>query len=246
MISVSPSVEICPGDSTLLTVSATGGFGQYYFFWPTTGETTQSIWVNPMTTATYQVIVSDECQTFTVNGATTVIVVKPTANFQISSHTWFDDIPITFMNTSINAVEYLWSFGDGNYSNLVHPNNTYEDPGMYYVTLIAYDEKGCTDTIVKPLPIEEAFYVYVPNSFTPDNLRHNNYFSASFYGVRSAKVMIFNRWGQLVFESDQLDFKWDATYKNTIVPDGTYTWRIDYISNSGREIMITGHVNVLK
>jgi len=246
VINISPSVEICPGDSVLLSVSATGGFGQYYYLWPATGETTASIWVNPMVTTNYQVIVSDECQTFTVNGSTSVVVVKPTANFQVSSHTWFDDLPITFMNTSQNAVTYFWSFGDGNTSTLVHPNNTYDDPGLYYVTLIAYDEKGCTDTIVKPMPIEEAYYVYVPNSFTPDGLRHNNTFSASFYGVRSAKVMIFNRWGQLVFESDALDFEWDATYKDKLVQDGTYTWRIDYVSNSGREVMITGHVNVLK
>ena len=246
VISVSPSVEICPGDSTLLTVSATGGFGQYYYLWPATGETTASIWVNPLVSTNYQVIVSDECQTFTVNGSTSVVVVKPSANFQVSSHTWFDDLPITFMNTSQNAVTYFWSFGDGNTSTLVHPNNTYDDPGLYYVTLIAYDEKGCTDTIVKPMPIEEAYYVYVPNSFTPDGLRHNNTFTASFYGVRAAKTMIFNRWGQLVFESDALDFEWDATYRNTIVQDGTYTWRIDYVSNSGREVMITGHVNVLR
>lgn len=246
VISVSPSVEICPGDSTLLTVSATGGFGQYYYLWPATGETTASIWVNPLVSTNYQVIVSDECQTFTVNGSTSVVVVKPTANFQVSSHTWFDDLPITFMNTSQSAVDYFWSFGDGNTSTLVHPNNTYDDPGLYYVTLIAYDEKGCTDTIVKPMPIEEAYYVYIPNSFTPDGLRFNNTFTASFYGVRSAKTMIFNRWGQLVFESDQLDFEWDATYKGSMVQDGTYTWRIDYVSNSGREVRITGHVNVLK
>jgi gliding motility-associated-like protein len=246
VISVSPSVEICPGDSTLLTVSATGGFGQYYYLWPASGETTASIWVNPFVSTNYQVIVSDECQTFTVNGSTSVLVVKPTANFQVSSHTWFDDLPITFMNTSQNAVDYFWSFGDGNTSTLVHPNNTYDDPGLYYVTLIAYDEKGCTDTIVKPMPIEEAYYVYVPNSFTPDGFRHNNTFSASFYGVHSAKTRVFNRWGQLIFESDDLNFKWDGTYKGVMSPDGTYTWRIDYVSNSGREIMITGHVNVLK
>jgi gliding motility-associated-like protein len=58
--------------------------------------------------------------------------------------------------------------------------------------------------------------------------------------------MIFNRWGQLVFEFDQLDFEWDATFKGTMVQDGTYTWRIDYVSNSGREVRITGHVNVLR
>lgn len=246
VITMSPAVEICPGDSVLISVSATGGYGQYYYNWPTIGANTAEVWVNPSASTTYPVIVSDECQTFTVNGATSVIVVKPTANFQISSHTWFDDLPITFQNLSQNAVEYFWEFGDGNTSTLVNPNNTYDDPGLYWVTLVAYDEKGCTDTIRKPMPIEEAYYVYVPNAFTPDGLRHNNYFTASFYGVKSAAILIFNRWGEIIYESEDMDFMWDGTVDGVMAQDGTYTWKIRYLTNSGRDITITGHVNLVR
>jgi gliding motility-associated-like protein len=181
-----------------------------------------------------------------VSGTTTVTIVKPTADFNVSSHTLFDDLPITFQNTSINGETYEWSFGDGNISDLVHPNNTYEDPGNYIVTLVAIDEKGCTDTIAKPIGIEEAYYIYVPNTFTPDGLRFNNTFKASTVGIRSLQIRIFNRWGETVFVSDELNFKWDGTYNNVMSQDGTYSWKIKYITNSGKEETITGHINLIR
>lgn len=246
VLNLTPGVEICPGDSILISVTATGGYGQYYYLWPHSNETTSQVWVHPSQTTSYQVIVSDECQTFTVNGNTTVTVVAPIANFEISSHTLFDDLPITFQNTTYNGVYYSWDFGDGNSSTMVHPNNTYIDPGTYVVTLIATDEKGCQDSISKPITIEEAYYIFVPNTFTPDGLRHNNLFMASTVGIRSLQISIFNRWGEVVFTSDKLDFEWDGTYQGIMSPDGTYIWKIRYFTNSGRDETITGHINLLR
>lgn len=246
VLTMSPNLEICPGDSVQISVSAAGGYGQFFYLWPSTGETTPQIWVHPSQTSSYQVIVSDECQTFTINGSTTITVVRPTADFNISSHTLFDDLPITFQNTSSNADVYQWYFGDGNSSTIVHPNNTYDDPGTYYVTLIATDEKGCTDTIVKPISIEEAYYIYVPNTFTPDGLRENSTFKASTVGIRTLQIRIFNRWGEQVFLSNDLNFEWNGTYMGINVPDGTYSWKIQCISNSGRELKLVGHINVIR
>jgi gliding motility-associated-like protein len=58
--------------------------------------------------------------------------------------------------------------------------------------------------------------------------------------------MIFNRWGETIFVSDELDFEWDGTYNNVMVQDGTYSWKITYITNFGLEEMITGHVNLIR
>jgi gliding motility-associated-like protein len=246
LTSITPDLEICPGDSVLLTVTATGGYGQYFFLWPQTGETTSSIWVHPLQTTTYTVNVSDECQTFIVTDQTTVNVVQPNADFIITSSTLFDNLPITFQNLTTNGETYAWDFGDGNNSVVVHPTNTYLEPGTYIVTLIATDEKGCTDTIAKPITIEEGYYVYIPNTFTPDGFRFNNVFQASTVGVQTLNVKIFNRWGEIVFESEELDFQWDGTYKGSPVQDGTYIWKIRYFTNSGREILITGHINCIR
>jgi len=246
LTSITPDIEICPGDSVLLTVNASGGYGQYFFLWPQTGETSSSIWVYPLESTTYTVNVSDECQTFVVTDQTTVFVVRPNADFVITSSTLFDNLPITFQNLTTNGETYSWDFGDGNSSTVVHPNNIYAEPGTYIVTLIATDEKGCMDTIAKPITIEEGYYVYIPNTFTPDGFRFNNVFEASTVGVQTLNVKIFNRWGELVFESEERDFQWDGTYRGAPVQDGTYIWKIRYFTNSGREILTTGHINCIR
>jgi gliding motility-associated-like protein len=117
---------------------------------------------------------------------------------------------------------------------------------MYNITLIAIDDKGCTDTIVKPINIEEEWYVYIPNTFTPDGDRYNNDWSISTVGVKSLEVNIFNRWGEIIFTSNDLNFEWDGTYLGLYVPDGTYTYDVNFVTNSGRDRNLRGHVNVLK
>ena len=246
LTTITPDIEICPGDSVLLTVNATGGYGQYFFLWPQTGETSSSVWVHPLESTTYTVNVSDECQTFVVTDQTTVFVVRPNADFVITSSTLFDNLPITFQNLTTGGETYSWNFGDGNSSTVVHPNNIYAEPGTYIVTLIATDEKGCLDTISKPITIEEGYFVYIPNTFTPDGFRFNNVFEASTLGVQTLNVKIFNRWGELVFESEERDFQWDGTYRGVPVQDGTYIWKIRYFTNSGREILTTGHINCIR
>ena len=246
LLSITPDLEICPGDSVQLSVVATGGYGQYYYEWPQLGMNTPSVWVSPSATTSYLVSVSDECQTFTVEATSTVTVVAPTANFYVLSTVLFDDLPIQFGNASENAITYEWTFGDGNASTNVHPTNIYEEPGDYIVTLVATDEKGCTDTISQPIMIKPAYYVYVPNAFTPDGLRRNNYFSASFFGITSASVMIFNRWGETVFTSEEMDFAWNGTFDGVAVQDGVYTWKITYVTLFGLEQTIYGHVNVIR
>lgn len=246
VLEMSPAIEVCPGDSVFISVSASGGFGDYYYNWYHSGENTAGVWVNPTTTTNYTVNVSDECQTFTVEGTTTVIVISPTADFTSTSSVFFNNLPITFENQSQNAITYEWFFGDGNTSTDVNPSNTYLDPGLYYITLVATDQKGCTDTITKPIGIEEEWYIYAPNTFTPDGDRHNNYFRVSTVGIKEMVVTIFNRWGEVIFTADELDFSWDGTYNGLVIPDGSFTYKIEFETNSGRVKTIHGHVNVLR
>lgn len=246
VLTMSPGVTICPYDPVTISVTATGGYGQYYYSWPHSGETTSSVTVAPDATTTYTVIVSDECQTFTVSSSTTVTVIQPIADFNISSHTLFEDLPITFQNTTQGGVSYQWEFGDGQQSTVVHPNNTYTDPGTYLVTLIATNELGCKDTVSKPITILEEYWIYVPNAFTPDGNRFNNVFDASTINISKLEVWIFNRWGEVVYKSDAVDFSWDGTYKGLACQDGTYTYKIAYVTRSNIEETIYGHVILLR
>ncbi|NBP75096.1 MAG: hypothetical protein EBU61_03575, partial [Crocinitomicaceae bacterium] len=160
IVTTSPAIEICPGDSAFISAVASGGNGNYYYVWPHNNTTVNSLWVYPSVTTNYVVNVSDECQTFSVPAIATVIVIEPNANFEISSNTLMIGLPIAFQNTSTNASFYSWNFGEGTTSSLVNPINTYYLDSTYYITLIATDNKGCTDTITKPITIKEELYIY--------------------------------------------------------------------------------------
>lgn len=246
LVGVGPEIEVCPGDSVLLTANATGGFGQYFYHWPHSNETTASVWVNPYTTTDYLVVVSDECQTFSVAEMTRITVIKPTADFEMVSSVPFNNLELTFENQSLNASTYEWTFGDGNSSNDVNPNNTYIMPGDYQIVLIATDDKGCKDTTTQRIKILEEYYIYVPNSFTPNGDRINDLFEAITVNINYLDVRIFNRWGQQVFNSDDVNFSWDASYKGAPIQDGVYTYKINYESRQGITGKLVGHVNVLR
>ena len=246
-ISGSPTVYLCPGDSTLISVSASGGYGTHYFFWPHSGDTTTQIWVTPFATSNYQVQVSDDCQTFSIQTTIQVVVVKPDANFTIISEPLVNNIPISFQNLTSNGYVYEWFFGDGGYSEQIHPTHTYSEPGIYQVTLIATDSKGCIDSITIPIQIFKEFYIYIPNAFIPDGDRFNEVFSGSFIGVKEIDIEIFNRWGQLIFASTDLNFEWDGTYKGKRVQNGSYVWKLTYTAEDRHDReLFTGHVTILK
>lgn len=248
VLDITPEQEICPGDSALITVTATGGFGDYYYNWTHSNDTTASVWVHPETSTKYTVIVKDDCGTFQVQASTRVIVVKPDANFRVVTNPLFTNLPITFQNLTNNGVSYEWEFGEGSTSTMTHPNNVYTESGTYDVTLVATDAKGCIDSITKPITILDEYYIYVPNAFTPDGNRYNNTFRVSTINIVEFQIQIFNRWGELIYSSDDKNFEWDGTYKNEMVPDGTYVWKIKYsqINQPEEDEMMTGHVTVLR
>jgi hypothetical protein len=100
--------EICPGDSAYISVSASGGFGNYYYFWPSTGDTVSGIWVTPSQSTTYLVEVSDDCQSFSIPAISQVIVVKPNADFSYLSTNLTEGLPISIQNLTTNGFVYDW------------------------------------------------------------------------------------------------------------------------------------------
>jgi gliding motility-associated-like protein len=247
LVHVSTPAEICPGDSALITVSASGGFGNYQYVWTDNGSNSTAIWVKPNQTRWYEVKVSDDCGTFSVAGYAQVTVNRPNADFIILTNTTpMEGLPVSFQNLTQNASSYQWFFGDGGNSPLMHPSHTYQENGIYYVTLIARDAQGCTDTVVKPIKIHEEFYIYIPNTFIPDGDRFNNEFFGSFIGVESIKMEVFNRWGESLYFTNDKAFRWDGKVNGKQIQDGTYIWLLKYIPVRGVEQTMTGHVNVLR
>jgi len=163
------------------------------------------------------------------------------------------DTEIEFTNTSEFATNYDWEFGDGTPNTTVeHPVHIFpsDEDGNFTVQLVAYNSIGCTDTATLAIIVTEELIYYIPNTFTPDGDAYNNTFHPVFtsgYDPYDYHMMIFNRWGQLIFESYDSEFGWDGTYGGKLMQDGTYTWKIDFKqTKNDKRIMKTGHVNIIR
>lgn len=164
------------------------------------------------------------------------------------------DSEVQFHNTSVGGATYLWDFGDNSGSStLVNPDHDYVEAGVgsYLVTLITYSPTGCTDTTTRSIQLLEDLIYYIPNSFTPDDDMHNQLFKPIFtsgYDPFDFTMLIYNRWGEVLFESHNVEFGWDGTYgADGLVKEGVYTWKIEFKTKASDERkMIVGHVNVLR
>lgn len=165
------------------------------------------------------------------------------------------DPTITFTNTSINASIYNWmiqGYGTTQVTNPVieFPNN---EQGDYEVILAVATEMGCADTAYATVPIKDVILFYIPNTFTPDGDEYNETFQPIFtsgFDPMDFHLMIFNRWGETIFESYNADIGWDGTYGTSSgekVKDGTYVWRIEFkeVMSDQRHIH-HGHVNIIR
>jgi gliding motility-associated-like protein len=161
---------------------------------------------------------------------------------------------LELLNTSDGDItDYLWTFGDGS------PNSTLENPIHYYpdqqaasyeVTLTIVDTNGCVDTASYEFSLIELLNVYVPNTLTINGDNINEVFLPVFSNVdimKSYQMEIFNRWGQLIWETDIVSEGWNGRYKdNKDVQLGVYNWKIRYTDNKSVSRIIVGHVTILR
>lgn len=159
---------------------------------------------------------------------------------------------VNFNNSSINATSYFWDFGDaGATSTDDSPSHVYPgEEGDYDVILVAYSDYGCVDTFQYMVSAEEDLIFYIPNSFTPDGDSFNQTFQPVFtsgFDSQNFELLIFNRWGEIIFESHDASIGWDGTYGGTICKEGTYVWKIEFktLKNDERKVF-TGHVNLIR
>jgi gliding motility-associated-like protein len=88
--------------------------------------------------------------------------------------------------------------------------------------------------------------LYVPNTFTPNGDGINDFFTIKGRDIKTFKLYIFNRWGQLIFESDNMDNQWNGTYQSEPVQIDTYVWKVEYEDYQLNFYSLIGHVNVIK
>lgn len=177
------------------------------------------------------------------------------ASFAINDLTQtINDPTFQMINTSQNATIYTWEFGDGSQSNETSPDHTYgNNPGSYTITLYADNVGGCPDSAKITVKVEDELVFHVPNAFTPDGDEYNNTFQPVFYSgfdPTDYTLTIYNRWGELIFESRNPEIGWDGGYMMNgegQVKEGTYTWQIRFHTTVGDEKKVsTGHVLLIR
>ncbi|MBD3638005.1 MAG: gliding motility-associated C-terminal domain-containing protein [Crocinitomicaceae bacterium] len=245
-LTVPEDIVACPYDTSTVWVDVSGGLAPYEYYWSHSGETTAGVAVNPGWTTTYTVTVTDACNSYALNAHPKVEVIKPNADFEVLSTTQMENLPVYFDNTTSGGNSWFWNFGNGESSTEFAPGTTFEENGIYVVTLIATNSLGCKDTATKEIRIKPEYYFFAPNAFTPNGDSFNNYCSVSVIGALGFEFTLYNRWGeQILYTTDQY-FQWDGSYQGLPVDDGVYTYRCTVRNDAGEIFEYVGHVAVLK
>lgn len=126
--------------------------------------------------------------------------------------------------STLNVVEWFWNFGDGSYGEQQHPVHSYPNVGEYDITQIVTTQYFCTDTIGYQIKVEPIFTFYIPNAFSPNDDGYNDSFFGTGESISSYSMYVYDRWGELIFTSNDKDHHWDGTYKDKQVEQGTYVY----------------------
>jgi gliding motility-associated-like protein len=157
---------------------------------------------------------------------------------------------IHFTNQSQGADSYFWDFAGLGNSTQTHPSFTFPDQEQTHVIcLTASTVNGCIDDVCHNVIIYDEFLLYVPNSFTPTGDGINDIFLPIISGhdPNNYELMIFNRWGELIFQTNMSSKGWDGTHKGIMAKEDVYVWKIKARKKSNNEKKeFTGHVTLLK
>jgi len=174
------------------------------------------------------------------NSGQVIVNPSPTAGFTVSPPEADIENPlINFQNTSSGASQFRWVFdvpAEDSLSN--NPSVTYPDTGKYEVSLYIENSYGCTDSITKYVRIKPVFEYDIPNAFTPNpngpsdgsynpNALNNDIFFVFAEYVQEFHMMIFNRWGELIFETFDINKGWDGYYKGEICQQDVYVYKVE-------------------
>jgi len=156
--------------------------------------------------------------------------------------------PVIFSDHSANATIWSWNFGDNLSSGIESPSHIYKTPGVYTVTLIASNQYGCVDSATKDnyVTIYPVPTVFIPNAFTPGQGNANDILKAYTSGAIYFDWIIFDRSGEKVYQSNDVDGGWDGTYRGKPAAMGVYSYYLKIVFNDNTSRHYKGTVTLLR
>lgn len=174
----------------------------------------------------------------------------PTANFNFAPAPPVANTPTTFTNlSSPDAIRFTWQFGDGDSLNTTSRANVlhqYRATGTFTACLIAYNTGGCPDSVCKQVATLVIPAVDVPNAFTPNSGDQNNTVFVRGYGILKMKFIIWNRWGQKVFETSDQNIGWNGKFKGALQPMDVYAYTLDVEFFDGTKATKKGDITLIR
>jgi gliding motility-associated-like protein len=178
-----------------------------------------------------------------------IVYPKPVADFNFALIKPIIGQEVIFTDASYQSItSWNWYFmNSSQYTSIEqNPNFTYQDAGTYPIVLVVKNDKGCADTLIKVINVTEDYSFYIPNTFTPNGDGLNDIFQPKGLGIEKYEMMIFDRWGEKIFESKEFEKGWDGKYQGKICPSDVYVYKIKISNIFGEAHDYTGHVNLIK
>ncbi len=174
------------------------------------------------------------CEDDTTIIAAVNVNLRPDAAFQLTT---VGEIilgtDVSLENYSANYNYWLWDFGNGTIDSLNFNTTTiYTAPGIYNITLYAIYGPGCYDSATIAITVNDIETIYVPEAFTPNGDNMNDIFYVYGNDLINFNLYIFDRWGEIIYESNDIQKGWDGMVEGKKAPDGVYSYRINYAKKS--------------
>ena len=192
---------------------------------------------------------SATCNKVDSTNVTITVSPKPKAAFTAAALRPGPNKPTIFYNNSVAATYYKWIFGDGDTLLKFNMDTTlhqYERTGTFQACLVAFNQFGCSDTACLPVDVVINPLLDVPNAFTPGRFGQNAIVKVQGFGITALTFRIYNRWGQVVFESNNPDMGWDGNYKGNPQPMDVYAYTVDATFFDGKRTTKKGDITLIR
>ncbi len=176
---------------------------------------------------------------------------KPEADFMFSPEEPTSlNRTVRFSDKSTNAVKWIWEFGDEGAAFEPNPNFTFRDTGIHEIQLVVFHPSGCPDTMIQIIDIAPVVTYFMPNAFSPNADGKNDIFVGKGItsGMRSFEMNIYNRWGEMVFESSDPYEGWNGQKNNVgqAAQNGVYVYKIRYVDSRGNVVSEDGFATLIR
>ncbi len=172
---------------------------------------------------------------------------NPIAAFTFQQDQPYILVDIPFMNQSTLDMEYLWDFGDGNTSTEFEPTHQFLQVGENEICLtVTRPDADCSDIYCETIFISDDFSIMMPTAFSPNGDGMNDEWVIQGFGVENFRLLVFNRWGEKVFEADSFGDSWNGIYKGVPQELGVFVYFVEATVAGGRKFFDEGNFTLLR